>query len=807
MANPWDNDPVVDPFEDALKAEGVSGKAADIARSIYQQESSGGRNTKTSKAGAVGGMQIIPATFKSVADQGWDINDPTHNARAGLRYIKQLYEQAGGDPALTAAGYYGGPGGLEKARRGVAVSDPRNPNAPTTLQYGQQVAARLPKEKGMVQQAVEAVIPSANAAPAGNPWDNDPVVNEPQKVIEKEAPKKDAPGIGTKILRGIGGALGPGQVIADAVTGGTFSRDMAAGLVRGAGSIGSTLMRPFESGEENAQRRASIDSAMTDAGADTDSFAYGGGKLASEIAGTGGVGGVLAAPLRAAAPLVARTAPIASNALARLSTTTASAGMNVGQGGNFATNALARMAGGGLSGGATAGLVNPGDVGLGAGVGAILPPGLNIAARLGGGVTGAARGIRDMATGAGQNRIAAQIMRSSATDPEAAAAALASARPVLPGSMPTVGQAASDPGLAQLERSLINSPDSARGLQARYAAQRAARAGAIDEVAATAPGSGSYYDDINEGRRIFANEDYAAARNAGVDPEMAASMQPEIASLMERPSVQAAVADARRLAAETGENITDLGSVQGLDWMKKALDNQISRANRGNTSIGAEDLRALMQTRDDLNRTLEQLAPAYREANRNYAAMSRQINGMDVARDLERRYTPAAAEFGQTAREQGAAYAKALRDAQESVRGATGRNQALGDVMSTADIFALENVARDLSRKQYSQEAGRAVGSPTTQNMLSQHMIRQVMEGAGLPASAASHSTVLNTLLSPVQFAGRLAEPRVRNRLAELALSPEQAAVALRQTPGNPLTNYLLQMQAPTRAAPLLTSD
>lgn len=132
-------------FEDALTAEGVTGQLADVARSIYKQESGSGKNTKTSNAGAVGGMQIIPATFASVADKGWDINDPALNARAGIRYLRQLDKQSGGDPALTAAGYYGGPGGMEKARRGIAVSDPRNPNAPTTLEYGAQVAARLGK--------------------------------------------------------------------------------------------------------------------------------------------------------------------------------------------------------------------------------------------------------------------------------------------------------------------------------------------------------------------------------------------------------------------------------------------------------------------------------------------------------------------------------------------------------------------------------------------------------------------------------------------------------------------------------------
>ena len=46
----------------------------------------------------------------------------------------------------------GGPGGLAKAKKGIAVSDPRNPNAPNTLEYGKQVASRL-----TTGQAAEAV--------------------------------------------------------------------------------------------------------------------------------------------------------------------------------------------------------------------------------------------------------------------------------------------------------------------------------------------------------------------------------------------------------------------------------------------------------------------------------------------------------------------------------------------------------------------------------------------------------------------------------------------------------------------------
>lgn len=133
-----------DLFESALAKEGITGDLAHLARSIYGQESGGGRNTKTSNAGAVGGMQIIPSTFRSMADQGWDIKNPEHNARAGIRYIQQLHASNGGDPSLTAVGYYGGPGAMAKAVNGEAVRDPRNPNAPDTFEYADQVVNRLP---------------------------------------------------------------------------------------------------------------------------------------------------------------------------------------------------------------------------------------------------------------------------------------------------------------------------------------------------------------------------------------------------------------------------------------------------------------------------------------------------------------------------------------------------------------------------------------------------------------------------------------------------------------------------------------
>ncbi|WP_296727799.1 glucosaminidase domain-containing protein [Variovorax sp.] len=738
--------------------------------------------------------------------------------------------------ALKSGGYAEDPAYVAKVAKASSMAD-RNP-----------LLAKIGR-------AVSAVIPSAQAAPRQKIDPSQVQWDEPAKAptsftgsIDPKGVRWDddvKPASASAIASGIRAAsmFSPFGPIMDVLTDGK-PEEVALGALRGAASIGNTIInsgtkagadlwsgvddplglidprlrrppagitnlvtgqKPLSAAERsNADRQASL--AAFDSSAPS-SAGYKLGKIGAEVAGTAGVGGVLAAPVRAFGA-AAQASPAVGNLLSRFANALASGGTTIGPGGSVLANTAVRMGGGAASGYAGAGLIDPEAARTGALVGALVPPVIGVASRAGGAFVGGVRGLVDMASERGQQRIADAVLRASATDPVAAASRVAQARPVVPGSAPTIGQVAEDPGLAQLERTLINNPQTAGGLQQRYSAQRAARAAAIDDVAATTPASGTYYDDIVEGRRIFANEDYARARAQGIDPEMAASMQAEVASLLERPSIRTAINDARRLAAETGETIGDLGSVRGLDWVKKALDNQISKATNGPTSsIGAEDLRALMQTRNDLNATLEQLAPAYREANRNYAAMSRQVNSMDVARDLDRVYTPVAANFGASAKEQANAYLKALARAQESVKRSTGMDQDLAQTLATNDVFALENVARDLARKQYVESAGAAVGSPTAQNLLSQYFINQVAQGAGLSGSAAAKSIPLLTLLRPLQFAGRLAEPKVNNRLLEFALNPEQATQVLKGMPQAEKNSLLKLFNQAPRAVPVLTSD
>jgi len=385
-------------------------------------------------------------------------------------------------------------------------------------------------------------------------------------------------------------------------------------------------------------------------------------------------------------------------------------------------------------------------------------------------VTGA---LRPMTKG-GQKQIAAELLQTSATNPTKAAAALTNAKPVVPGSAPTVGQSADDAGLAQLERTLFNKPETAGPLNARYGEQLAARQKAIGDVA----GSAEHRAAIEEGRRIFANEDYAKAMAQGIDADMAKAMQPQLDSLMKRPSIRQAQGVARRLAAENGIKLDKFGSLEGLDWLKKALDNQISKAAQPGSSIGKEELRALMQSKDDLMKTLEQIAPGYKVANDNYAAMSRQVNAQDVAADLQKKLFKDLQWGGN--KQTAATYRNALSDALESIKKQTGQNRALSDVMPQGDINALENVARDLVRQEAGQNLGRAVGSPTMQNMLGQNLMQRIVGPLGAPQGLAQNA-LMQTLSRPYGFVARAAEPSINDLLAEAMVNPALARQLLQQ--------------------------
>jgi soluble lytic murein transglycosylase-like protein len=81
-----------------------------LALAVAQQES-GFNPSAVSSAGAVGVMQLMPAT---AAQFGADPYDPAQNIDAGVHYLSNLLHQFGGDVSLALAAYNSGPGTVQK---------------------------------------------------------------------------------------------------------------------------------------------------------------------------------------------------------------------------------------------------------------------------------------------------------------------------------------------------------------------------------------------------------------------------------------------------------------------------------------------------------------------------------------------------------------------------------------------------------------------------------------------------------------------------------------------------------------------
>jgi soluble lytic murein transglycosylase-like protein len=128
-------DPMPEPdlaplLSQAAQKEGVD---ASLLRAVAEQES-GFRPCAVSAKGAMGLMQLMPATAQDLGVR--DPFDPQQSLESGARFLKQLLARFGGDAALALGAYNAGPERVEQAG-GV-------PSNPETVRYVEHILSRLP---------------------------------------------------------------------------------------------------------------------------------------------------------------------------------------------------------------------------------------------------------------------------------------------------------------------------------------------------------------------------------------------------------------------------------------------------------------------------------------------------------------------------------------------------------------------------------------------------------------------------------------------------------------------------------------
>lgn len=382
----------------------------------------------------------------------------------------------------------------------------------------------------------------------------------------------------------------------------------------------------------------------------------------------------------------------------------------------------------------------------------------------------------------GQKQIAANFMRDSAADPEAAMQNIKNAPEYIPGSLPTAGVASGDYGLMDVERTLRQQPGNP--FSQRIAEQNAARNATMNAVAGT-PG---YIADSEASRKALTGPLYENAKNVPVAP---GAFNPIVGK------IDSAVEDAGK-TSDLGKTLLSYkakiqGAMPSMEPVPTGLVDEsgspISRPNFENTTQGPltqiykEERDQLTKRGDlpgayassvkgvvkpinyDLGKALEAQSPDLKFANQEYQTMSRDINNMENAQGLTKSLT------GTTKDAAGNYFYEPSRVERLMKAGGinTERNgwQPLSEALDKNQLHYLENLHADLGRDNLlNSPAVRPVGSNTFANFTS---------------SGAINSKV-GSMLEKIPMVGNLykgSSEQIKQKLIGAFLDPKIAAEML----------------------------
>ena len=350
---------------------------------------------------------------------------------------------------------------------------------------------------------------------------------------------------------------------------------------------------------------------------------------------------------------------------------------------------------------------------------------------------------------------------------------LKASKPLVEGSLPTVGQASGVPSLAAYERASMNSsPEATNMLANRQAQNLTARTNALENIAS--PTRVEKYTSL---RTKMGDDLYSDALSRTIDftPEI----QAEVKSLLKSPSIKSAAAQARKNALDKGIDISKPeGSLQGLHETKMALDDEIAKLNVIDpTSAQKARKDALTSAKGRLLDFIETVSPEYKKARETFARLSKPVEQLEsISKIADKTINP----------EKNAFYANQFFNELKKVK--------KEGILSKQQIARLEAIGEDLNLKNFAETQGKPPGTNTVQNLAYSNLANEV----GIPNMLRNLPTgqiIGNLAKKAGDIVYGKANKEISQKMAETMLNPQEAA-RLMQLPESRLNTTQAQKLA-----------
>lgn len=428
---------------------------------------------------------------------------------------------------------------------------------------------------------------------------------------------------------------------------------------------------------------------------------------------------------------------------------------------------------------------------IGMTTGAMVPGGGGTAAkRTGTGLKGAVSPFTEK----GKELIVGRSLNRLANDPENAANNAASAAEIVPGSRPTLPQAAGDVGLAAAD-SAVRGMDENGTIPARMSEQNAARMDEMDRIArdrgtldqATAKRDSTYED--------FAEPAFRAKQPVPITPESNPVLD-KIAELRaskagNRETVRKALDYAEGLITREGADLTDAESLYEIRKdLALARDGKLSANDRADLKLAKRELSDVI---DVLDNQIEIGAPGYREYLSLYAKRSVPLEQLQALQEIRSRAVLSASDpaTGRPVLSNGKFQTLLRSNMTKGLRLAEGGPK--GAKLSDQQLATLDRIAADLDRGA-ATTAGtvRSPGSDSFKNMSIANLIGRIL-GDDLGAMAQQTGPG-KAMMTPLNFLYRVPEQDIQLMLLEAWTDPEFAARLMRQASQTEVENIAKEL-------------